>query len=36
MIDELFEELNADLPDAPLTTDEIQQEIDAYRREQKA
>lgn len=31
MADELFEELDALLPDVPISEDEIQQEIDAYR-----
>ena len=35
MIDELFEELDADLPDVTITTEEIQNEIKAYRHEQK-
>ncbi len=35
MSDELFAELDAELPDISVTTDEIQQEIKAYRREQK-
>lgn len=35
MSDELFEALDAELPDVAMTTDEIQQEIKAYRREQK-
>lgn len=35
MADELFEELDALLPDVPISEDEIQQEIDAYRNERR-
>nr|WP_295925219.1 hypothetical protein [uncultured Dyadobacter sp.] len=35
MADELFDELDALLPDVPITEDEIQQEIDAYRNERR-
>ena len=35
MADELFEELDALLPDVPITEDEIQQEIEAYRNEKR-
>lgn len=35
MADELFDELDALLPDVPISEDEIQQEIDAYRNERR-
>jgi hypothetical protein len=35
MIDQLFEELDADLPDVEMSTQEIQDEINAYRNEKK-
>lgn len=35
MADALFDELDALLPDVPITEDEIQQEIEAYRNEKR-
>ena len=35
VLDDLFEELDAEMPDVEMTTEEIQQEIKAYRNEQK-
>jgi hypothetical protein len=35
MIDQLFEELDAELPDVEISTQEIQDEINAYRNEKK-
>ncbi|WP_439559004.1 hypothetical protein [Dyadobacter sp.] len=35
MIDQLFEELDAALPDVEISTQEIQDEINAYRNEKK-
>lgn len=35
MIDELFEELDAELPDMTISIEEIQEEIKAYRNDQK-
>lgn len=35
MADELFEDLDADLPDMQLSTQEIQKEIKAYRNAKK-
>jgi hypothetical protein len=35
MIDQLFEELDAELPDVEMSTQEIQDEINAYRNEKK-
>ncbi len=35
MADELFEDLDAELPDIELSTQEIQKEIKAYRNAQK-
>lgn len=35
MADALFDELDALLPDVPITEDEIQQEIEAYRNERR-
>lgn len=35
MIDQLFEELDAELPDVEMSAQEIQDEINAYRNEKK-
>ena len=36
MVDDLFEELNAELPDIQISTEDIQKEIKAYRNAQNA
>ena len=35
MIDQLFDQLDTDLPDVEMSAEEIQKEINAYRNEQK-
>ncbi|MGA0558874.1 hypothetical protein ACO2Q8_19615 [Larkinella sp. VNQ87] len=36
VLDDLFEELDAEMPDVDISLEEIQSEINAYRHEQKA
>lgn len=36
VLDDLFEELDAEMPDVNLSTEEVQEEINAYRNEKKA
>ena len=35
LLDDLFEELDAEMPDVEMSTEEIQAEINAYRSEKK-
>lgn len=36
VLDDLFEELDAEMPDVEMSAQEIQEEINAYRNEKKA